>query len=127
MNGCSFIAAGLARRTNTPASASHWDWRSKCGPHEPRQRRDEGGMTPDRGNANVIPHTRFAGELPVLDIQFDQRFRMFRDKGNGNHDQALTLGACPPNLCIRRWADPFKGTDAALVANDVVLDRPAFK
>ena len=45
------------------------------------------GMGADGRHADIVRDAAFGGELRVFDIEFDQRFGMFRDEGDRcDHD-----------------------------------------
>ncbi len=74
----------------------------------------------ERGHPDIGRHARFLREMPVFLVELDQRFRMFGDKGDRQHDEGLALGARAADLVVGRGPDPFQRPDAALVAGHPV-------
>ena len=58
--------------------------------------------------------------MSIFLVEFDQRFGMFRDEGDGQHDEGLALAPRAPDLIIGRGSDPFERPHPALIAGDPV-------
>ena len=87
--------------------------------HQLGQALDETGIGAHRRGAAIIRHARFARKIGIFDIQLDQGFGMFADKGDGRDDHALAFRAGAADFGIGRGPDPFQRPDPALIA-----DRP---
>ena len=82
--------------------------------HQVRQRRDEGRMGAERGDARVTRNTGFLGEGAAGHVQFHQGLRMLGHEGDRRNHQGNPVAARARDLLQRRRADPGQRTHPAL-------------
>src|SRR5438105_2963889 len=91
--------------------------------HQRCERADECGLEADRGDAIIGRHPRSLGEIAVVEIELDERFRVLRYERDRRHDERYPLPAGPLDLLICRRFDPSQGPNATLIADPPVEPR----
>src|SRR5437016_4319565 len=88
-----------------------------------RVRTNEAGLDANGGEAIMGGHARVRGEVAVVEIEFDERFRMLRNEGDRRHNERNPFPAGPYDLLVCGGFDPREGSNATLITDPPVEAR----
>jgi len=90
--------AGVAHETRTA---------SQCISDQPCKGVDEARRGVLGGNPEVSRDADTVRQIPILDVEFDQGFRVLRYEGNRHSKYSHLVGRRPLDLYLRAWPDPL--------------------